>query len=81
MALYASRRQLCRYMVEYHHLSAASALHGMEELEGYLRKVGCVQYDPLDVVGRNPCLLYTSPCPLPGRFHPTIRSRCPPGSA
>ncbi|WP_159448907.1 DNA glycosylase AlkZ-like family protein [Provencibacterium massiliense] len=60
MALYASRRQLCRYMVEYHHLSAASALHGMEELEGYLRKVGCVQYDPLDVVGRNPDLVFQS---------------------
>jgi uncharacterized protein len=29
----------------------------------YIRKVGCIQFDPLDVVGRNPDLVLQSRCP------------------
>jgi uncharacterized protein YcaQ len=33
-----------------------------EDIVDYIRKVGCIQYDPLDVVGRNPDLVLQARC-------------------
>lgn len=57
-----TKEQVCRYLVKYHHLTAETALSGPEDIAGYVRKVGCIQYDPLDVVGRNPDLVLQSRC-------------------
>lgn len=37
----------------YQHLCDDTILDSTEKIENYIRKVGCIQYDPLDVVGRN----------------------------
>jgi len=43
--------------VIYQHLCDNTALESTENIIDYISKVGCIQYDPLDVVGRNPDLV------------------------
>ncbi len=56
------KEQIRRYLVRYHHLSDDSALQGGGDITDYIRKTGCIQYDPLDVVGRNPDLVLQARC-------------------
>lgn len=61
-ALAVAKRQLCRHLLRWHHLTNEDALGGLADIPDYVRKVGCIQYDPLDVVGRNPDLVLQSRC-------------------
>ncbi len=54
------KQQIRNYLVAYHHLSDEWALKNMEDIVAYIGKVGCIQYDPLDVVGKNPDLVLQS---------------------
>lgn len=44
-------------MVAYQHLCDETAFQKAGDLVDYIRKVGCIQYDPLNVVGKNPDLV------------------------
>jgi uncharacterized protein len=57
-----TKEQLAHYLVAYHHLTEQTAMT-KDQIVEYVRKVGCIQYDPLDVVGRNPDLVLQSRCP------------------
>lgn len=57
-----TKQQICNYLVKYQHLCDDAGLTGSGHLVEYIRKVGCVQYDPLDVVGRNPDLVLQARC-------------------
>ncbi len=61
-ALAVTRQQVRRYLLRWHHLTDEDALGGLADTQDYVRKVGCIQYDPLDVVGRNPDLVLQSRC-------------------
>jgi uncharacterized protein YcaQ len=41
------------FMVNYHNLNQARALSGMDGVVQCFRQIKSIQYDPLDVVGRN----------------------------
>lgn len=56
------KQQICNYLIEYQHLSDDSKLQNTDSIVEYIRKVGCIQYDPLNVVGRNPDLVLQSRC-------------------
>ncbi|WP_337747608.1 DNA glycosylase AlkZ-like family protein [Victivallis vadensis] len=63
MAQYSiSRRDACRFLIDYHHLSDETELKMPADTVEYVRKVGCIQFDPLDVVGRNPELVLQARC-------------------
>lgn len=57
-----SKDAIRKYLITYHHLSDDSALQDRQQIAEYTRKVGCIQYDPLDVVGRSPDLTLQSRC-------------------
>lgn len=44
------------------HLCDDTMLESVDSIVAYIRKVGCIQYDPLNVVGRNPDLVLQSRC-------------------
>lgn len=46
-----TKEEAKRFLVNYQGLS--SFVRGKEGIENYIKKVGCIQYDPLNVVGRN----------------------------
>ncbi len=48
-----SKEDACRFLVSYQHLNDSTALYGTEGILEYIRKVGCIQYDPLNIIGRN----------------------------
>lgn len=56
------KQQICNYLVDYQHLCDDTALESINNIAEYISSVGCVQYDPLDVVGRNPDLVLQSRC-------------------
>ena len=60
---YLTKKQACQFLVLYHHLTECTALCGDEMILNYIRKVGCIQFDPLDVVGKNADLVLQSRCP------------------
>lgn len=62
-AFYLTKKQACRFLILYHHLTEETALHGDGMILNHIRKVGCVQFDPLDVVGKNADLVLQSRCP------------------
>lgn len=57
-----TKQQICNYLVAYQHLCDDTGLVCTGDIVKYIRKVGCIQYDPLDVVGRNPDLVLQSRC-------------------
>ncbi|TCZ78268.1 winged helix-turn-helix domain-containing protein [Paenibacillus albiflavus] len=59
--LFVTKEQLAQYLVAYHHLTDETALEH-HQLVDYIRKVGCIQFDPLDVVGKNPDLVLQARC-------------------
>ena len=48
------------FLVSYQNLNDYGALEGHEGALNFMRKVRCIQYDPLNVVGRNPDLVLQS---------------------
>ena len=45
------------FLVSYQALNGCGSLEGCEGVRGYMRRVRCIQFDPLNVVGRNPDLV------------------------
>lgn len=56
-----TKKDICKFLVAYHHLTPENKLK-KEEIMNFVKKVGCIQYDPLDVVGKNPDLVLQSRC-------------------
>lgn len=48
------------FLVNYQNLNGYGSLEGYEGVKSYMRKVRCIQFDPLNVVGRNPDLVLQS---------------------
>ena len=55
-----SNKAARNFLVNYQNLSGYGGLKGKTGAESYLDKVRCIQFDPLDVVGRNPDLVLQS---------------------
>jgi len=49
-----------QFLVCYHHLDSSHPLSGFDGVMEYVKKVGCIQYDPLNIVGRNADLVLQS---------------------
>ncbi len=57
-----TKQQICNFLVTYQHLCDDANLESSSDIVKYIRKVGCIQFDPLDVVGRNPDLVLQARC-------------------
>lgn len=55
-----SKEQARRYLVSYHRLAPPRKLAGKAGALDYIRRVNCIQYDPINVVGQNPHLVLQS---------------------
>ncbi|NGZ77748.1 DNA glycosylase AlkZ-like family protein [Saccharibacillus alkalitolerans] len=55
-----TREQARRFLFDYHGLSHEFDSSGKAGILAYIRKVGCIQFDPLNVVGTNPELVLQS---------------------
>lgn len=55
-----SKEEMRRFLVTYQGLCAGKQFAGKEGVLEFIKRVGCVQYDPLDVVGRNADLVLQS---------------------
>jgi len=55
-----TRNDLCSYLVRYHSLDCFDNLSGESGVKNLFKRLGSVQYDPLNVVGRNPDLVLQS---------------------
>ncbi|MDF2882485.1 MAG: winged helix DNA-binding protein [Clostridiaceae bacterium] len=56
------KQQICNFLIKYQHLCDDSLLKSKDSIVEFIGKVGCIQFDPLDVVGRNPDLVLQSRC-------------------
>lgn len=45
------------YLIHYHGLDSSCSFSGEKGILEYIKRVGCIQFDPLNVVGRNPDLV------------------------
>ena len=57
-----TKQQLRQFLLKYHHLTDDIALIHNDEIIDYVQKVGCIQFDPLEVAGRNADLVLQSRC-------------------
>ena len=48
------------FLIRYHHLAASQMLSGTDGILTYIKKVGYIQYDPLNIIGRNTDLVLQS---------------------
>lgn len=55
-----SKEEARNFLVSYHNLGDSQKLSGEEGVLQYLKRVGSIQYDPLNVVGRNSDLVLQS---------------------
>ena len=55
-----SKEQLRKFLVIYQGLHCEKAFKGYTGIKDFVKRVGCVQYDPLNVVGRNIDLILQS---------------------
>ena len=55
-----SKKQVKYFLLNYHYLNPARSLRGKDGILQYVHRVGCIQFDPLDKVGRNPDLVLQS---------------------
>lgn len=55
-----SKADACRFLTRYQHLDGSQPISGFDGILKYIDKVGCIQYDPLNIVGRNPDLVLQS---------------------
>jgi uncharacterized protein YcaQ len=59
-SLFLSQAQARRFMLTHQHLWPPRRLVGKAGIMDFVRHVGCIQFDPLNVVGRNPDLTLQS---------------------
>lgn len=52
-----------RFLIHYHGLGSSNIFQGEAGILDYFKRVGCIQYDPLNVVGRNADLVLQSRIP------------------
>jgi hypothetical protein len=57
-----SRSRAREYLLSYQHLFPPRRLTGDDDILGFIRKVGCIQYDPLRTTARNADLVLQSRC-------------------
>ena len=55
-----SKEDICSYLVLYHSLDCFDNLTGESGVKNYFNRIGSVQYDPLNITGRNPDLVFQS---------------------
>jgi uncharacterized protein YcaQ len=55
-----SKEEAKNFLISYHNLDGSQGLQGEDGVMKYIKRVGCIQYDPLNVVGRNPDLVLQS---------------------
>ncbi|MDF2986681.1 MAG: winged helix-turn-helix protein [Eubacterium sp.] len=55
-----SKQQARKFLLVYHGLYHTYEFSGKEGIMSYIRRVGCIQFDPLNVVGKNPELVLQS---------------------
>ncbi|MDA3956001.1 crosslink repair DNA glycosylase YcaQ family protein [Oceanispirochaeta sp.] len=58
--LIMEKDQATAYLLQYHGLHNPQSLEGKESILPYIKKVGCIQFDPLNVCGMNPDLVLQS---------------------
>lgn len=58
--IHISKEEARNYLVSYHNLDGSDCFYGEEGVLEYFKRVGSIQYDPLNVVGRNPDLVLQS---------------------
>jgi len=51
--IYLSKEQLRKFLIIYQGLHYPKTFEGYSGIKDFVKRVGCVQYDPLNVVGRN----------------------------
>ena len=59
-SLEIDRSQARRFMLAHHFLFPPQSLRGKSGILEYISRVGCIQFDPINVVGRNPDLVLQS---------------------
>jgi len=59
-ALTLSKAEARRFLLMHHRLWPPRSLAGKAGILEFIRHVGCIQFDPIDVVGRNPDLVLQS---------------------
>ncbi len=52
-----TNRQARRFILAYHGLGCGYVFNGKSGILDYIRRVGCIQFDPLNIVGNNPELV------------------------
>ncbi|MDF2519415.1 MAG: hypothetical protein K0R84_43 [Clostridia bacterium] len=55
-----SKAEARRFLIDYQGLNSSKAFSGEKGVLDYIKRVGCIQYDPLNVVGRNADLVLQS---------------------
>jgi len=55
-----TKEEACKFLVRYQGLTDGQYLSGKEGILEFIRKVGCIQYDPLNIIGRNTDLVLQS---------------------
>ena len=55
-----SKEELRQFLINYHNLNEYESFEGRDGVLKYINRVGSIQYDPLNVVGRNPDLVLQS---------------------
>ncbi|MCL2079564.1 MAG: winged helix DNA-binding domain-containing protein [Oscillospiraceae bacterium] len=55
-----SKEDACNFIIRYQSLDCLKPLSGMGGILDYIGKVGCIQYDPLNIVARNADLVLQS---------------------
>ena len=55
-----SKDDICSYLIHYHSLDNFNNLSGELGVKNIFKRIGSIQYDPLNVVGRNPNLVLQS---------------------
>ncbi len=58
--IHISKEEARNYLIRYHNLDGSKELCGEEGVMEYFKRAGSIQYDPLNVVGRNPDLVLQS---------------------
>ena len=56
-SLKISKKQACRFILAQQNLDQAHELAGKSGILSHIQRVGCIQYDPLNIVGNNPELV------------------------
>lgn len=54
------KEDACNFLLRYQSLTGSQPIYGVDGILEYLKKVGCIQYDPLNIVGRNADLVLQS---------------------